>query len=154
MSEPVVLRSCALFYASWVAAIGVGLLFGATTIGGPGPDPRVDDYIASAALGLPFMLGFYRATRLRLELTDDGVTMFRLFTTTRVAWLDISDISVDYYGLHVRRTDGAVVTAGFLGKPNWATWLGRRSRGDEVAELLAARVLAERGRTGQSDSSS
>ena len=59
----------------------------------------------------------YRATRMRIEMTDAGVAVHKLLGTERVAWQDVNEVSADYYGLHITRVDGQVVTAASMGRP-------------------------------------
>ncbi len=84
--------------------------------------------------------GFVRGTRMRIEIADDGVTVFNYIGTRRVAWTEITEVTADYYGLRLLLANGQIVTASGLAKPNWAAWLNRRTKVDDVADLIRAEV--------------
>lgn len=136
VTERVVLRSRGYILFAWACAAGSLLLFGSTTAMGPGPDPGPVDYIGTSAFGMIMSLGFLRATRCRVELTEAGVTIFNYMATYRIEWKDLQDASVDYYGLHLRQVDGTVITVGSLGKTNWSTWFRRRTAADDRVDLI------------------
>src|SRR6266545_4768251 len=115
VSKVVVLRSRGMHVLIWVGVVASIVGFTAATVSGPGPNPGLADYVGMAVFGAAVTLLFLRATRMRVELADGGVTVYRLFTTRRVTWQDISDVRVDYYGLHIVCRDGAVVSAGSMG---------------------------------------
>jgi hypothetical protein len=114
-----VLRNEALVNGCWfglVVSIVLTPILAATS-------PDLGSIIAIGAIGVVSAQGFYRGTRMRVEMTEAGLDVHKLFGTERVMWHDVSDVSVDYYGLHIKRVDGQVVTAGSMGKPNCAAWL-------------------------------
>jgi hypothetical protein len=116
VAEPIILRARWLVAACWIAAVVFLLLFVAIAVAGSGPDPGPVDYLGTVTLGVIVSLVCLRATRMRVELNDRGITVFHWFTTEFVPWVDVADVSVDYGGLQLIRTDGDVVTAGSMGK--------------------------------------
>jgi hypothetical protein len=119
-------------------------MFGATAISGPGPNPGPVDYIGTAVFGIVLGLGFLRGTRMRVELDDEGVTVFNYFSTRRVDRGALVDASADYGGLRLICADASVVTAATLGKPNWATWLHRRTQADERVDVVRRWIAGRR----------
>jgi hypothetical protein len=148
VSDRIVLRPRWLVAFCWLAAVGFLALSGAVTASGPGPDPGPIDYIGTAAFGIVVSLVFLRAARMRVELDDRGVTVFGLFTTKFLPWSELAGVSADYGGLRLVRTDGNVVTAGTMGKPNWATWLHREAPADEWVATISYQLSMRRPNTG------
>ena len=140
MSKPVVLRSHGIYVLNWLGVAGLIVGFAAVAVSGPGPNPGLVDYVGVAVFGAVVALLFLRATRMRVELADSGVTVYRLLTTQQVAWEDISDVRVDYFGLHIVCRSGVVVSAGSMGKSNWSTWRGTRTSADSRVDQLRAAV--------------
>lgn len=135
-----VLRSDALVNCCWVAVVAWIVLTPILAF----TAPDLGSAIAIGVIGLVSALGFYRGTRMRVEMTDDGLEVHKLFGTEFVAWQDISDVTVDYGGLHIEQDDGQVVTAGSMGKPNWASWAGKDVAADRRARQIEARAAAKR----------
>jgi Bacterial PH domain len=135
-----VLRNEALVNGCWFAVLASIVL--TPTLAFTAPD--LGATIAIGVIGLMSALGFYRATRMRVEMTDDGLDVYKLFGTERVAWKDISGVSVVYGGLRIERNDGQVVTVGSMGKPNWASFAGQEVRADRWARQIEARSAAKR----------
>jgi hypothetical protein len=138
--RPDVLRNEALVNGCWlglVVSIVLTPILAATS-------PDLGAMIALGVIGVVSALGFYRGTRVRVEMTEKGLDVHKLFGTERVVWHDVSDVSVDYYGLHIKRVDGQVVTAGSMGKPNRAAWLRKEVSADRWANRIEARAAAER----------
>ena len=133
-------RSIPLTVFTWLAAAASILGFGSTAVSGPGPDPGPVDYVGTVLFGVVMAVGFVRGTRMRIEVAEDGVTVFNYLSTRRVAWGDIVIVTVDYYGLRLALADGEVVTASGLAKPNWARWLRRRTKVDDAAEVIREEV--------------
>ncbi len=128
-------RGFLLLWRSMAVGFGAAMLVVAAE--GPGPDPGPEDYAGAVVLGAAFFLGLWRVGRMRLECSSDGVTVVGYFTDRHMRWADIAGFTVDYAGLHVVGTDG-VMTARMLGKPNWRSWTGRRSRNEDIADQLTA----------------
>jgi hypothetical protein len=81
---------------------------------------------------------------MRVEMTDDGLDVYKLFGSERIAWENIRAVSADYYGLRIARGDGQVVTVGSMGKPNWASWLGRDVSADRWVRRIESRAATKR----------
>jgi hypothetical protein len=79
------------------------------------------------------------ALRVSITASDNGVTVVSLTGTTRIAWDEIMHCTPGYWGIEITLRDGTVVNASAIQKPNYATWLKRRTRADEVADALNAR---------------
>lgn len=129
-------RSTILVAFMWLAAAGSIVIFGATAFSGPGPDPGPVDYVGTLLFGVVMAAGFLRGTRMRIEVAQDGVTVFNYLSTRRVAWEDVVDVTADYYGLRLVLANGEVVTASGIAKPNWAVWLRRRTKVDDVVDVI------------------
>jgi hypothetical protein len=104
-------------------------------------NPSLGSSIAIGVLGLVMVTWSYRATRMRIEMTDAGVAVHKLLGTERVAWQDVNEVSADYYGLHITRVDGQVVTAGSMGRPR-ATWFGKEAKADRWVRRIKERAAA------------
>jgi Bacterial PH domain len=142
--ERTVLRAWFVVALCWVGAIGSLVAFGAIAISGPGPNPGPIDYLTTIAFGVISSLLFLRATRMRVEVDDHGVTVCRIFTTVSIPWDELADVSVDYGGLRLMRSDGTVVTAGSMGKPSWASWFHRGDAADERVDLITYEMARHR----------
>jgi hypothetical protein len=121
-------------WRSMAIGFGVALLFMAAD--GPGPDPGPEDYVGAVILGVIFFAAFWRGSRMRLESSANGVTVVGYFSARSISWAEIAGFAVDYGGLHVILESGDVVTARMLGKANWQTWTGRRSRNEDTVDYL------------------
>jgi len=141
MTRPVVLRNQVLRVFSWLAAVGVTAGTAAIVLDGP-PDSDYVSWLLALAIFLLITVSLWRATRLRIELTDDGVTAHKLFGRQHLAWQDVGDVSVDEFGLRIMRTDGGVVTVGSMGKPRLWIWLTRESTADTWVRQVKARASA------------
>jgi hypothetical protein len=148
LDKPIVLRARSLVAFGWVATAGCIVAFLALAISGPGPNPDAGDRIGTLVLGIALSLGFSRGTRMRVVMNDSGVTVYHLFRTESVPWVDLADADVDYGGLRLIRTDGQVLTARSMGKPNWATWMGRTVPADDRAEMVRQEIARRRGHDG------
>ena len=83
---------------------------------------------------------------MRVELSDAGVTVYKLGSTSHVAWLNVSEVVADYKGLHIFRTDGDVVTAGSMGTSGLATRLNLDNRAEVWVRTIRDRADAVRQR--------
>ena len=102
----------------------------AVLVAGPGPDPGLGDYIFAALFGVVMSLAFFRGTRMRIELTEAGVRLYRYWDTRFVPWGEIRDVAVGYSGLSIIRKDGTSVATVALGKSNWSKWTHTRTAAD------------------------
>jgi hypothetical protein len=140
--QPEVLRNKALILACWAAVVCAVVM---TPVAVATTSHRtVVDYVVLSAMGVASAAVFHRATRMRIELTSDGLDVYKLVTTEHIVWKEIAEVSVDYYGLHLVLADRQIVTAGSMGKPNWATWLRREAAADRWARCIADRLETER----------
>lgn len=144
LSDRVVLRPISIVVFCSLAAVVSLVGFIALGASGPGPDPSVGDYIGPADFGVALFVLFARATRMRAQLDDVGVTVFGYFTTRLVSWSQLADVSADYGGLRLWCTNGDVVTVATMGKPNWSTWTHRRVRADDRVDLIEAEMMKRR----------
>lgn len=137
-------RSTPLVAFLLLAAVGSILGFGVTAASGPGPDPGPLDYIGTALYGIAFAAGFLRGTRMRVEVAEEGITIFNYLSTRRAAWEEIVAVTADYYGLRVVLANHEVITASGLARPNWAAWLRRRTKVDDVVEVIQEELARRR----------
>ena len=139
------LRNRGIYAVNWAATIGALVAGIAIVIAGPTPEGQ-GGYLGAAAIFLAWALGSWRATRMRVELSDAGVTVYKLGSTSNVAWLNISNVTADYTGLHIVRKDGDVVTAGSMGTSGLATWLNLDNRAEVWVRTIQNRADAARQR--------
>lgn len=100
----------------------VGALFAAVVCGGP------------AAVAVVWV------QRSRVVCASDAVEVVGLVTRRRIGWHEVVGATPGYWGLQIDLRDGSVVIAGAVQKANVSVWLGRRTRSDELAELIASRA--------------
>ena len=72
-------------------------------------------------------------------MPHDLIVQNRL-SNTSIPYADIKGVSGGYYGLIIRLRQGRVVTAWAVQKSNAARWLNKRTRVDDVADAIMARV--------------
>ena len=53
---------------------------------------------------------------------------------------DIASVHPGYYGTTFRLKTGSSVTAWAVQKPNWASWLHRRTRADDLSDAITERL--------------
>ena len=104
------------------------------------PEGILDRYYA-VAQGLILAASALRATRLRIELDEDGVTAFNFFSTMRISWTEIVDVRATYFGLAIALADGRTLTATAVPRPD-VSW---RTKADDVADYLRFEALRRRG---------
>jgi hypothetical protein len=138
-----VLRNGKLIVACWVAVIVA--LVGTPIQIATTPHRTVDTYVALGVIGFGSAAGFCRATRLRIEMSESGLDVYKFFRTVHVPWRDVVGASADYYGLHIRLASGRTVTAASMGRPNWASWLRLKEVApDRWVRRIEARAAAAR----------
>jgi hypothetical protein len=105
---------------------------------GPGPDPGADDYIALSVIWLvSITLVLYAAIRLRVVLSDDGVTVFGFGRRKSVAWNEVSRCWCEYSGLKIATMDGRIVSTAMFGRPKWRDFgIKALSTGENLADHL------------------
>src|SRR5262245_2870183 len=134
-ARPTILRNRPLYWSAWLAvAASIALLAASIAVR---PDQALADHIALAALALGAAAVFLRATRLRVELTGRGATVHKLLSSRTIPWYDVEDVTADRLGLHIRATDGTVVTAASMGTSPWASWLNTDANGEWVRRVKA-----------------
>jgi hypothetical protein len=135
-ARPIVLRNKPLYWSNWFAALASIALFVAGVAAPPG-EQTLGDQLAFGLVTLGAAAVFVRVTRMRLELTDPGVTVYKLLSTETVPWEDIADVTTDRSGLHIRTAGGSVVTAGTMGTSRWAAWFKTDANGEWVRRIQA-----------------
>ena len=80
-----------------------------------------------------FYLGGIRS---RICAEAEGLLVVNGVGSHRIPWGDILSASPGYFGITLVRRDGTSVTAWAVQKSNLATWGGRRTRADDVAETI------------------
>jgi hypothetical protein len=138
-----VLRNRGLYVLNRAVAVGALATCVVILIAGPTPEGQ-GGYLGAAATCLAWALASWQATRMRVELSDAGVTVYKFGSTAHVAWLNVSEVRADYGGLHIVRQDGAVVTAGSMGTSGLASKLDLGNRAEVWERLIRERAEAER----------
>jgi hypothetical protein len=141
--KPVILRSRVFALATWLVAAGFGVGALVMVALAPSINKPYGNTLGAAVVLVFASVAFLRGTRMRVEYDAIGVAVYGYFATSRVLWEEFESANADYSGLRVKRRNGDQVTAVCLGKPNWATWLGRRTAADDAAATLN-RVASER----------
>jgi hypothetical protein len=93
-----------------------------------------------AAVLVPLLI----AVRPSVTLTDTDVEVRNPLRTRRVPLGEIADAKTGYGGLRIETRDGRAVNAWAVQKSNLASWSGRHTRADDVADAIRK---AARGRT-------
>jgi hypothetical protein len=83
------------------------------------------------------------AWRPSITLTDTEVVVRNPFLFQRIALKDVARVGPGYGGLVITTRGGARTSAWAVQKSNLATWTGRRTRADEVAEAIIAAAKLE-----------
>ncbi|HEY0890238.1 MAG TPA: hypothetical protein VGE38_11565 [Nocardioides sp.] len=91
---------------------------------------------------LPVVWGMF--VHPRLVLTDDEVIVVGLMTM-RYRLSDIVGAEPGYHGTWFQLANGDGFMAAMLEHPNYAAWLGIRSRADRVATTILTAAAAKRG---------
>jgi Bacterial PH domain len=114
----------------WCAASGF-LAFSVFAVTGASDASSTD--VAWSVVLVVFLL---RLSRSRIELDEAGLTVYNFFRTCPVRWDDVADVDVDYQGLRLVLTNGAVVNTTTMGKSNWSIWTHRRTKADERVDII------------------
>ncbi len=85
------------------------------------------------------MYPWFMTARVRLAVGDNLVVVRNPFRSTVIRLEEISDVQPEYEGLKIRTADGRSVTALAVQRWNLSLFLGRRSRADQVADLIRKR---------------
>jgi hypothetical protein len=91
--------------------------------------------------GAAVLLSLLLAVRPAVTLSETDVEVRNPLRTRRVPLAEVADAKTGYGGLRIEIRDGRAVTAWAVQKSNLASWTGRRTRADDVADAIAgARV--------------
>lgn len=82
--------------------------------------------------------------RSRVVCSAEGLEVVGLWSRRWIEWSRVCSASPGYWGVEVSLSDGSTVVAGAVQKANVSVWLGRRTRADEVADFINARVSGAR----------
>lgn len=132
------LRSFAVAFATGAVALGGWIIAVATNEGvwWQGVAFVFAFFLLPAAVGLRYAL------RARIVLTPDALVVVSTFSEHRFPWTDIRHAEPGYGGIHIHLRDGGTFLAGAVQKGNLWTWTGRRTRADELADLIIERASA------------
>lgn len=121
-----------------VVVLGFVVVAAGVTVGGTSPGIAVILWCATVAIGI----GAWRwAFVPYVALTPDGVVVQNMFDRVEVPYPDIALVGVSYAGLTIRRgSGGRLVVAWAVQKSNFARWMRRRTRADDVADAIRARA--------------
>ena len=124
-----------------VAVVALALLLAVTFTAAP---PSATGYLPAAVLWVltaVTAIGVWRgAFRPSITCTPTGLHIRNPGSEAFVPWADIHTVTPGYYGIAIKERTGDVVTAWAVQKPNWATWLHRRTRADDVADAIRRRL--------------
>lgn len=96
---------------------------------------------AEYMLACPFFLagaivGFLYSFATSLAITEDRLIVRNLGLLDWMPLQEIKSVEAGYGGLTITAHDGRVLRARAVEKPNYAQWLGRRTRADRVVEEI------------------
>ena len=97
---------------------------------------------AAVAAGLA-LLAWRLLVRPRVVLDDLGVTVVNPWSTTTMAWADISHADAAYSGLELTSRTGDVVTAWVAQKSHYSETTHRTTPADELARIVQRRLQTE-----------
>jgi hypothetical protein len=130
--------------AGRAGAIGVVVLWLAlssaitATLGFAGGATAMLWVVVVLVVPLAWLLGF----RPYLALTSDSVIIQNPLLRTAISYDQIACVKGGYYGLLIRTRDGDAKIAWAVQKSNLAKWTRTRTRADEVADAILARLPA------------
>lgn len=102
---------------------------------------RVFGSVLGLALGAPFLVTAIAVPhRCRVVLEKDGVTIGRFLKGQSIRWSEIESASPSYFGIQIYKHDGSSVVCPAVQKSNLASWLGKRTRADDLADLITTRA--------------
>ncbi|MFE0174068.1 hypothetical protein ACFWZ2_17280 [Streptomyces sp. NPDC059002] len=132
--------------AAFCVASGFAVLGGITVwqwFTGP---PEADMVLFAVLFLGGAIAGFLYCFATSVAITDDRVTVRNLGLVDWIPLSDIASVEAGYSGLTITAHDGRVVRGRAVEKPNYARWLGRRTRADRVVdEIRFASGLTVRG---------
>ena len=77
----------------------------------------------------------------RLVIRGDGVVIYNVLSVRRLSYGEIADVEPSYWGLTFALRNSEVVRAAAVNKPKSAQVRGRRTRADDIADEIRARLL-------------
>ena len=83
--------------------------------------------------------------RPRLVMLDEELVVVGVFTTRRYPLRDIVGADPTGFGTYFSLADGDTFCASTIARPNYAAWLGRRTRAHKVATRIVVRAAELRG---------
>jgi hypothetical protein len=82
--------------------------------------------------------------RSRVTCTPNELVIVNLLRERRLNWGAIASAEPGYWGVVIRTKDGRRVTATAVQKSNASTLLGRRTRSDDLVDVINERVSTRR----------
>lgn len=117
--------------------LGVPVVMVAMLAAGPLEPEAIGWTFAIVVLTLPGVVAFIlAAVRPRVCAGTSALKVRNLVATHHVPWEEVLQAEPGYYGIIIRRRTEADVVAVAVQKSNMASWLGRRTRADLVAERI------------------
>lgn len=125
-------RAAAVVVAVAVVALAVGVTAGGSSVG-----VVVILWLAAVFVGL----GAWRwAFVPYVAMNATGLDVQNFLGRAQISYDDIDAVGVSYAGLTIVRRSGRPVVAWAVQKSNLAIWFHRRTRADEVADAIRARI--------------
>lgn len=120
-------------------------VFTAFLVGAVLTAPTMANAAALTALAAILVASWWIAAgRPRVMLTASQVVVINPFWTYRRELADIVEVHGGWFGLWIQTREQRPIAAWAVQKANFSTWLGRRTRADEVAEEISAAALVHR----------
>ena len=91
---------------------------------------------------LPLWLGILR---LRLVVTNRGLTVHTVFKTHVVPFTELQDLDQEYEGLRLRLANGKKIVVLAVQRWNISLWSGRHTRADRIREEILRRKSSSEG---------
>ncbi|MFJ2773218.1 hypothetical protein [Streptomyces sp. NPDC087300] len=97
---------------------------------------EADMLLCSAFFLVGAVLGLLYSFATSLAITEDRLVVRNLGLLDWIPLQEIKSVEAGYGGLTITAHDGRVLRARAVEKPNYARWLGRRTRADRVVEEI------------------
>jgi len=126
--------------ATWCLVSIYGLATMMSIAGGVaagGSDGRTTGFFLTLLFGGLLVNTYRLGIHPRIEARDDELLVVNPWTTYRIAWPDIEDVSPGYRGITIRRRSGPPVQAWAAQKSNIAAARSHQTRADEIAGEIA-----------------
>lgn len=129
------LRAGAILAATILAGVSALMVWQIAT--GPWSGLGAGGLIAAFGAALTAAYLFRWGQRAGIVLDEDTLTVISAWKTYRIPLHDVLMVRGGYYGLEIKvRGRTFPITASAVQKSNWANWIGRRTRADEVADAI------------------